>query len=107
MEDLEIIDDLGEVELEDSKFTYEVWALGYDDHYNAVNCEGCEVLMDDGYTELTEAKKCFDYLLKHKELIINKFTSDEIIHVNLVLEQCVDHGDEVECIDFVEEVEIF
>lgn len=106
MEELEIINDLEDFDLEDTKVFYEVWALGYDEHYNAVDFE---VNLDGGYTELEEAKKCFDYLLEHKDLVIKstEHASDEVVHVSLVLEECTDTEDGVECVNFVEEEEIF
>ena len=99
-----------DVELSERPITYEVWILGYDENYED---NDFEFLLDDGYTELTEAKKCFDYFTIPENLkayldLKNVKIPEGTKHINLFLEECVQlpDSDFVECDDVLEEVEV-
>lgn len=107
-DELELIDDLEDFELENNKVFYEVWLLGYDQDMNATDFE---MLVDDDYTELAEARKCFEYMADIDNIakLLEKIeVPAPTTHLHLMLEECVDNGtDGIECTDIIEEVEIF
>ena len=97
-------------ELSERPITYEVWILGYDENYED---NDFEFLLDDGYTDLAEAKKCFDYFTNPENLkayldLKNVKILEGTKHINLFLEECVQlpDSDLVECDDILEEVEV-
>ena len=105
-EDLDI-DEIEDFDLVKNKIVYEVWILGYDAEMNATDFE---VLVDDGYTEEAEARKCFEYMTDIDN--VAKFLEKIEVpaptkHLHLMLEQCIATDDGTECQDIVDEVEIF
>lgn len=106
----ELANELEDFDLENTKVVYEVWALGYDANQKATDFE---YFLDGDYTEVDEAKECFDYFaskdtlvayLENKNLPIPADTK----HLHLMLEECIDSGNGgTECQDIVEEVEIY
>lgn len=105
----EIVDSIEDFDIQDKPARYEVWLLGYTEDNSATDFEQC---LDAGYTELTEAQKCFEYFQipsNLKEFLEIKKVSipDEVKHLNLVLEQTVDtDADWSECVDLINSVEI-
>jgi hypothetical protein len=110
--ELEGLEELEDFELNKRPISYEIWLLGYDKDYNA---NDFEFLVDDGYTELFEAQKCFDYFLDPQNLKdyleLKGVKIDEgTAHVNLFLEECADIPYEdstiTECQDILDEQEV-
>lgn len=106
-EDLDV-DEIEDFDLEHTKVIYEVWILGYDADMNATDFE---MLVDDGYTELAEARKCFEYMADIDNIakLLDKIeVPAPTKHLHLMLEECIELEDgSTECQDIVEEVEIF
>lgn len=102
--------DFDGVDLDTTEITYEVWVLGYDADQNATDFE---VLVDDGYSDLSEAQKCFDYFndIKNvseyfagKGVVVTKPTT----HIHLLLEMCRPTEDGgTECFEVLAEETLF
>lgn len=101
----EFEEELDDFDLEENKIVYEVWALGYDENDQAVDVAIC---VDCGYTDVKEAEKCFDFFSDEDKFRAN--FGDQIgnaAHLTLVLEECIDTGDIVECQAVLKEFALF
>lgn len=102
-------EDLEDFDFDDRPLVYEIWGLGYSSDMEATDFE---YLVDGGYTELEEATKCFEYFSEVKH-ITELFETNKVVipadtkHIHLFLEECRDEGDCTECLDVIDEIEIF
>jgi len=106
----ELVNEIEDFELPENLAGYEVWLLGYDEDYLVDDFEVC---LDTGYTELEEARKCFNYFSDPenlREFLQNKGVQipTETKHTNLMLECVVEipGTDLTECWDILNEVEV-
>lgn len=105
-QDLEDLDELEDFELEENKMIYEVLALGYDENNNyAVDFA---LSLDDGYLDIVEAKKCFEYFTVKENFDeyckINQISfPPEIKHIYIRLNSCIDDS----LVDVIKEKQIF
>lgn len=107
----DLIDSISDDEAEvlETKATYEIWLVADDENDCALDFE---VLLDDGYTLLENAKECYDYC-SNSENLITKLNlmeveiPDEAKHFYLRLEAVIDdETDTTLCNEIIEECEV-
>ena len=104
-----LIDDLEDFELLEKPITYEVWALGYTEDYDATDFDA---FIDGDYTSLEQAKECFDYFSTREHLVdlFMRSASDvppEAKRMVLRLEATVEEEGGTTCVELLEEKEVF
>jgi len=98
--------EIDDFDLVENKITYEIVLIGNDKNDLATDFV---VVLDDGYTEETEAKLCYDYCtitenLKEKLASDNVIVPEEVKHLYLRLNMLVANGEI--CADILEECEV-
>lgn len=104
----DLIDDLDDFELIEKPITYEVWALGYTEDYEATDFDA---FIDGDYTSFEQAKECFDYFSTREHLVdfFMRTLSDvplEAKRMVLRLEATVEEEDGTICVELLEEKEV-
>ena len=102
----DIADDLGDFDLIENRITYEIVLIGNDKNNLATDFV---VILDDGYTEETEAKLCYDYCtnienLKDKLISNGVVVPEHVKHLYLRLNMLVANGEIYA--DILEECEV-
>lgn len=105
----DLIDDLDDFELLEKPITYEVWALGYTEDYDATDFDA---FIDGDYTSLEQAKECFDYFSTREHLVdfFMRTLSDvpsAAKRMVLRLEATVEEEGGTTCVEIMEEKEVF
>lgn len=105
----DLVEEIDDFDLVEEECEYEVWLVGD----NADNCAtDFDVMIDDGYTELEEAKKCYEYCtipenLKAKLEAMQVVIPEEVAHVYLRLEAVIPEGpDMMMCNELMDECEV-